>query len=125
MELTKETLSKVVRAARKSISIANGMRSVLGVNGPTCADDVASDLIDFLFVLSEDTCGEHQSFNDTITMKLLMCERPDDEVAEAFMGMIKKTPPVQPAPNIMDKASFRMMVIRSGGYIYKEGRGKR
>lgn len=122
MEITNDTLMRVVKAAREALSLAEtlskSMDSILNRRGTTTvADDIAGNLADALFQLSGEKLGPEQDFfNDSQVMGLLMGPRSDAFVTRMIAEMHDKATKA-PAPQTISAEHIREMFKKNGGYM--------
>ena len=125
MEINKDALLRVVKAARMSMKLAEDMRPLLiNAKGQTWADEISGQLIDSLFILSRETLKPGQSFYESNTMLMLNSENSDGTVTDWFIMMDKIRKHIsepeqevqQPAPQIMNPDEIDELRKTSGGY---------
>ena len=123
MEMKRDALVRVVKAARLSIKMAEAMDAfMIDKNVWTLADEISAHLKDALFTILGEV--EVNNFNDTMTMRLLTSDMSDEAVADYIIMMhnirkhIGSDEVQQPKPQIMSKEEFRKMKDQNGGYCY-------
>ena len=122
MEITRDALMRVVKAARAALSLAEtlskSMDSILNRRGTTTvADDIAGNLADALFQLSGEKLEPKQDFfNDSQVMGLLMGPRSDDYVTREIEEMHDEATKA-PVPQTISAEHIREMFKKNGGYM--------
>ena len=124
MEMTRDALLRIVKAARIAEKHSENVRLMLfgSDRGWTVADEISGALSDALFILSGERLTAKQDFNrDSETMKLLHHKRMSDgEVADAFVRMAEKNCMI-PAPNTFEKHEMQKLYLNNGGYMAPDG----
>ena len=126
MEISRDALLRVVKAARMAIKAAETMQSLMVEKGGwTWADEIAGQLLDSLFKMSGEQLAVGKDFNkDSMTMRLLTGDMTDGAVADWFIMMSKIRNKIteetvnQPKPQIVSKEDEQRMYVQSGGYKY-------
>lgn len=117
MEITKDALLRIVKAARLSMSVAENMQRFLTGKGRTWADEVEGELEDALFLLCKDHIPEGKDFSASQTMLLLNSDMSDSAVAD-WIVMMDKIRTKMPSPNLMSKEETKELYRKNGGYAY-------
>lgn len=122
MEITRDALMRVVKAAREAINLAETMSrsldNILNRKGTTTvADDIAGNLADALFQLSGEKLEPEQDFfNDSQVMGLLMGPESDADVTRKIAEMHDEATKA-PAPQIISAEHLKEMFKKNGGYM--------
>ena len=118
MELTRDALLRVVKAARTADRLAQDMKKLLvDENRWTWADEIAGFLKDALFLISGEKLPTEADFEkDSKVVGLLRGFESDTMVASDIMKMAEENAPKMPKPNLMGQKEFQAMVKRYGGY---------
>ena len=128
MEINRDALLRVVKAARMSMKMADNMRPLLvNTKGQTWADEISGQLIDSLFILSGETLKPGQGFYESNTMLMLNSDNSDGTVADWFIMMDKIRKRIsepeqevqQPAPQVMSPKEVEKLHQENGGYQYR------
>lgn len=135
MKISRDALVRVVRAARKTMKMANTMQGLMAEkNMETVADIIFGDLADALFYISGETLV-NKSFDESTVMRLLNGDMDDESVADWLImmsrieerirsGEEKKEEVVQPKPCTFSREEFMNTLQRNGGYTTPEGEWK-
>lgn len=118
MNISRDALLKIVRAARAAQKLADNIRHLTG-NSPVenMADSIAGQLADALNLLNGEKLGVADDFRDSRTYTwLYRSAMTDDEVADEFIRMAKGEPKM-PKPNLISRGEFLDMVRQFGGYL--------
>lgn len=122
MEIEKNAVLNIVKAARASLRLNEDLRKTLGLGrggAETVPEFISGMLCDALFSLSHERLAYTQDFaKDSITMKLLKSESSDEEVTEQFIRMAENEgcPDFKyPTPEEMRKAAEE-----GRGYFFEE-----
>lgn len=130
MEIKRDALVRVVKAARLSLKMADAMQLFMIDKRPwTVADEISGHLKDALFIILGEHALHEKSFDESMTMRLLTSDMSDGAVADYIIMMqnIQKhiepelaAPNIvqQPKPQIMSKEEFRKLKDQNGGYCY-------
>ena len=130
MNIQKDALLQIVKAARLSIKLAENMKAMMmEENSWTVADVIAGHLEDALFFLSGEKLAMGEDFMEkSTTMRLLTGDLSDESVCNwlFMMDSIRKkhltTPEVQqPKPQTMSKEDVHDLYRMNGGYMSPEG----
>ena len=118
MELTRDALLRVVKAARTADRLAQDMKKLLvDENRWTWADEIAGFLKDALFLISGEKLPLEADFEkDSKVVGLLRGFESDTMVVSDIMQMAEENAPKMPKPSLMGQKDFRAMVKRYGGY---------
>lgn len=122
MEITKDALLRVVKAARLSMKLAKDTQQMLFEKGSwTVSDEIAGQLASALFVVSCEKLDAGKDFNeDSMTMRLLKGELDDETVTDWFIMMEKIDKRLhsneQPTPQIRSKEETADLYKKNGGY---------
>jgi len=127
MEVTRDALLRVVKAARMAFRLAESTQALFVDKGQwTVADEIAGQLADALFRMGHDNADRPMS--DSTTMRLLKGDLSDEAVTDWFFMMYriderlhKQEEPQQPKPQIMNSTEVHAMYEKNGGYCSPEG----
>lgn len=123
MEISRDSILRVIKATRMSLSMADDMRKLMvNPKGRTFADVIAGFLSDAVFTF----CGEKlrigQDFFDSRTMKILTDKRAgDDEALREIMRIYRDNHPEQPKPHFTDREEMKKQAAQGCGYMAPEG----
>lgn len=137
MEINRDAMMRVVKAARAAMRMAENMRPLMvDQKGSTWADEIYGFLADALFIMSGEVLKAGQSFDDSNTIRILQSDMDDRACADWFIMMDKIRQLVskpendeqkriydpndivrQPAPQIMEAGEFEKVRDQNGGYI--------
>ena len=122
MEMNRDALLRIVKAARQSMKIAKVFGSLLIDNkGWTLPDEMTGNLKDALFTLAGETLGPGEQFKDSMTERLLTSDMSDEGVTDFFLMKSRADSRIrqaeQPKPNIIDRQGFNVFYDLNGGYI--------
>lgn len=133
MEISRDALLRVVKAARAAIRLAETMNKLM-VDGKawTWADEIAGQLADALFEISGEKLESGQDFfKDSATMMVLTGDMSDEGVTDWFIMKDRirnrldgKVEVQMPKPNICTTAEIFKMFNENGGYQSPEGEWK-
>ena len=124
MELQKDALLRMVRAARDSYDLAKSLHNICG-HQETTADKICNELTETLYEIVGETLGVEQDFRFSKTYTLLFrSAKTNNEVVDEFIRMADKNFPSCPKPNLVPKEQFSAMVEKFGGYSTPEGEWK-
>lgn len=118
MNISRDALLKIVRAARAAQKLADNIRHLTG-NSPVenMADSIAGQLADALNMMNGEKLGVADDFRDSRTYTwLYRSAMTDEEVADEFIRMAKENEPKMPKPNLISRVQFLDMVRQFGGY---------
>ena len=127
MEIKRDALLQVVKAARAAMRLAEDVRPVLiDPRNETRADRIAWHLMEALFLMSDETLTAGQDFSkDSNTMRILKSDMDDGACADWFIMMDKIRKRVnepeevrQPAPQIMEPQQIEQLRKENGGYSF-------
>ena len=131
MEISKDALLRITRAARASLKMANAMQALMAEgNFRTIADDIADNLLDGLLLLSgeQDDVGKVLSPDESTTRRLLTDNLMTDDGIVGWLFMMnsirkKHLAPKEelPKPQTMSKEDMRSLYQKNGGYMTPEG----
>lgn len=125
MEISKDALLRVVKAARLSLRLAEDMRCLLVSRGSrTVPDDISGQLCDALFDMCHERIDSSKDFiRDTETMRLLTGRMGDSDVADAFIQMAERNSIHQPEPHTFSREEFNANYEKVGGYRFETPEG--
>jgi hypothetical protein len=128
MEIKRDALLQVVKAARAALRLAEDFRPMLiDPRNETHADWIAWHLTEALFLMSNETLSAGQDFGkDSNTMRMLKSDNSDGAVTDWFIMMDKirkrvseQEPEIkQPAPQIMEADEVDKLRRQNGGVQY-------
>jgi hypothetical protein len=145
MEISKDALLRVVKAARTSIRVAETMQGLLTGKHETYVDHIRCALIDALFEISGEKDTSDRCVLDSETMNLLDSDYTDETVMHLIIGMHERRKNqgllkaessenrtgsigrheaayfVQPAPTFIDRQKMRKQAEAGCGYMAPEG----
>ena len=124
MEITRDALLRVVKAARAAIRLAEDMNKLLISQGSySWADFIEGELADALCNFGGEKLEPNQDFiRDSQTMALLTDpELSDEEVTVAFIGMYRANHPEQPKPHFINRDEMQKQADSGCGYMPLKG----
>lgn len=132
MEISRDALMRVVKAARMATKQAEVMQMLMMEKKVwTTADEIASFLQDAIFILSGEELATGQPFDSSNTMRLLTGDMDDDGVTDWLLMMdnirrkhLPQGEVKQPAPQTMSKVEMKDLYRKFGGYQSPEGEWK-
>lgn len=125
MEITRDALLRVVKAARVSMKVAETLNQLsLEKKSWTWADEIVGNLADALFMIAGETLTPQQDFfDDSNTVRLLKSDMSDEAVTDWFFMMDrlnKRTAGAeeveQPKPHIFNAEEVERMSKQTGSY---------
>ena len=118
MEISRDAMLRVVKAARMADKLAQDTKALLmDRNGWTVADEISGFLDDALFNMIGEKLEPGQDFaNDSVTMMLIRSKLSDAEVTDEFISIAEENKPKLPKPNLVSRDEFNAMVRKFGGY---------
>ena len=121
MEISRDTLLWVIKAARAANRLAQDTKALLmDKNGWTVSDEIAGFLNEALFNMIGEKLEPNQDFTqDSITMLLIRSNLPDGAVADEVMQLHEEHAHQQPKPNLLPKEELQAMAARNG-YVTPE-----
>ena len=130
MDIQRDALLCVVKAARASIRLAKNMNKLM-VDGKcwSWADEIAGQLADALFEISGEKLESGQDFfKDSATMMVLTGDMSDEGVTDWFIMKDRirnrldgKAEVHMPKPNVMSPEKVKELYQKNGGYCSPEG----
>lgn len=123
MEITRDALLRIVKAARAATRLAEDMNKLLISQGrDTWADFIEGELADALCEFGGEVLEPHQDFiRDSHTMALLTDpDLSDEEVTAAFIGMHRAHHPEQPKPHFISRDEMQKQANAGYGYSAPE-----
>lgn len=123
MEISRDALLRIVKAARAAIRLAEDVNKLLiGQGRDTWADFIEGELTEALCSFGGEVLEPHQDFiRDSQTMALLTDpELSDGEVTAAFVGMYRANHPEQPKPHFINRDEMQKQVRAGYGYSAPE-----
>lgn len=119
MEIQRDALLRVVKAARLSLRMAEDMKNLLVChNSRTIPDDISGQLCDALFYMCHEKLESSQDFiRDSETMKLLKSRMSDVDVTDALIQLEKKN--AIHVPCTFSREEFNANYEKVGGYRYQ------
>lgn len=115
MEITRDALVRVVKAARISMRMAEDMQKLFQKPTWTCADECAGFLKDALYMI----LGETDGLENSRTMLLLQSDMSDEAVADAILLTDRVNQHIKaPAPNTITPEEMHRFYQQNGGYCY-------
>lgn len=129
MKIGRDALVRVIRAARKSMKMANTMQALMAEkNTETVADVIFGDLADALFEISGETLV-NKTFDESTVMRMLNGDMDDGAVADGMIMISKieerlrgnKEEVVQPKPCTFSHEEMLDDYKLNGGYMTPEG----
>ena len=125
MEISRDALSRVIKAARMAHDMAETIREMTCGTCRNKADDISGILEDALFDMNGEKLGVKDDFSESKTYQWLFgCSVPEDRIAGEFIRMAEENKPKQPKPNLINRDQFNAMLKRAGGYSTPEGEWK-
>ena len=123
MEIQRDALLRVVKAARLSLRMAEDMKNLLVCcNSRTIPDDISGQLCDALFYMCHEKLESSQDFiRDSETMKLLKSRMSDGDVTDALIQLEKKNS--IHIPCTFSQEEFNANYEKVGGYRYQMPEG--
>jgi len=125
MEITRDALLRVVKAARVSMKVAETLNQLsLEKKSWTWADEIVGGLADALFMMAGETLTPKQDFfDDSQTIRLLKSDMSDGAVTDWFCMMERlnkrtaRTEEIeQPKPHIFSAEEVERMSKQPGSY---------
>lgn len=90
MEINRDAMMRVVKAARAAMRMAENMRPLMvDQKGSTWADEIYGFLEDALFIMSGEVLKAGQGFDDSNTIRILQSDMDDRACADWFIMMDK------------------------------------
>lgn len=123
MEISRDALLRIVKAARAAIRLAEDVNKLLISQGrDTWADFIEGELAEALYNFGGEKLEPQQDFiRDSQTMSLLTDpELSDGEVTVAFVGMYRANHPEQPKPHFISLDEMQKRVNAGYGYSAPE-----
>ena len=119
MEISKDALMRVVKAARVSLRLAEDMSKLLVDKTASWADMVSWYLEDALCTMVGESVEQDGDFlKDSQTIKILNSQKmSDDEVTDALIDMYRQNCPEQPKPHFINRDEMRKQAEAGCGYI--------
>lgn len=147
MEISKDALLRVVKAARTSIRVAETMQGLLTGKHETYVDHIRCALIDALFEISGEKDTADRCVLDSETMNLLRSDYTDETVTHLIIGMYERRKHTiqlrvkraeeranigrheaeyfaQPVPSFLNRQEMRKQAEAGCGYMAPEGEGQ-
>ena len=126
MEISRDALVRVIRAARVAKELADDIRKL---NGDTTrdnrADRIAGDLADALQMMNGESMGVADDFLESQTYGwLFKCSVPEDRIAGEFIRMAEENKPKLPKPHLVNRVQFNEMIRKFGGYSAQTPEGE-
>lgn len=127
MEISKDALLRIVRAARLSIKVAETVNGFMFGEGKpwSIADQIVGDLEDAIYEMLGEKSDPKSSFSESMTMRLLTGDLSDEAITDYIITLNrlrKRTQGIeevqQPKPQIISKEAGKRMYVQSGGYQY-------
>lgn len=118
MEISRDAIVRMIRAARNAAKLANDIRRIANVSDRNnAADEIAGDLADVLNKINGEQIGISDQFCDSRTYTwLFRSAMSDNEVADEFIRMAEENKPEMPRPNTMSRVGFEELLEKFGGY---------
>ena len=148
MEISKDALLRVVKAARTSLRVSETMRELLTGKHETYVDHISDALLDALFEMSGEKDTTDRCVFDSETMNLLKSDYTDETVMHLIIGMHERRKNqgllkaessenrtgsigrheaayfVQPVPKFPNRQEMRRQAEAGCGYMAPEGEGQ-
>ena len=145
MEISKDALLRVVKAARTSLRVSETMRELLTGKHETYVDHISDALVDALFEISGEKDTTDRCVLDSATMNLLKGDYTDETVMHLIIGMHERRKNqgllnadgqtetvgrheaayfVQPVPKFPNRQEMRKQAEAGCGYMAPEGEGQ-
>lgn len=126
MEITRDAILRVVKAARMSKNVAESLQQIMvDKKSRSWADEVFGQLSDALFIMIDDRVKAGENFDDSMTMKILNSDMSDGAVADTVITLNRLRNRIQgneevhqPKPQIISKEAGQRMYVQSCGYQY-------
>lgn len=120
MEITRDAIMRVVKAARTAQKLADDIRKLTNdFRSVNVGDDIAGLLADALNMINGEKQGITDEFSDSRTYTwLFRSAMSDGEVTDEFIRMARENGPKIPKPNLISREQFDEMMKSSGGYRY-------
>ena len=118
MEISRDALMRVIRAARAAKELGDDIRRLSHDSiHDNVADRIAGDLADALQMMNGESMGVADDFLESQTYGwLFKCSVPEDRIAGEFIRMAKENESQQPKPCLMTEKEFDELLKRNGGY---------
>lgn len=119
MEISRDTVLWVVKAARMSVKLAEDFRPLLADPVSTTVPDMIADFLkDALSNMAGERLTMYQDFDeDSMIPKLLRSDKHDGDIADIIIAMDKgNSHPEMPKPNLVSRDEFFKLLNKYGGY---------
>lgn len=134
MEITRDALLRVIKAARTAMKMAEVVQKFAVCSGRwTLADEISGNLTDALFLMNREELTAKQDFErDSVIMEILRGDMSDGAIADYLIiknriydkyGKDLETVS-QPAPNLISKEELEKLHMQCGGYSPKTPEGE-
>ena len=131
MEISRDALLRVVKGTRMSLRLAENMKALLiNKKSGTWADEISGQLSDAVFTMIDEKLHVGQTFEDSMTMRILNGDMSDGAVTDWIMTMdrvrrrhLNPAPAEdeQPsAPHTISKERLNELYEQNGGYRYTQ-----
>lgn len=122
MEIDRDGMIRIVKAARTADKLAEAISKLIGSRTDNLADRIFGNLADVIFDMLHEK-GKVKDFGDSMTMRLLTGDMSDEAVADFILMKARIERRVResesteiPAPQIMPTESVEEMYRQNGGY---------
>lgn len=123
MEISRDAILRIVRSARMTMKISDGMKALCGVDDINAADEVVNELAEVIYeIVDGKQLKFNQDFMSTDVLQLLFnMNKAVDETVDDMMKLYEQNHPEMPKPNLVSRDKLNEMLGNCGYRPTAEG----